>query len=98
MTSSPAGLEQSKPSCDRHTVPPDSNPDMTNQVVCDSNAFGTPCPPGASYPQTTAVKMPPPPANLATMANPCAGVPSNPWCPARRHHARPRKRRHRRRG
>jgi hypothetical protein len=56
------------------------------EVACDSQLL-FPCapPPGvpASYPQTTTVKLKPlPTARLATMPNPCAGVPVNPWCPA----------------
>jgi hypothetical protein len=88
-TSSPPGLQTTKPVCDRHTVPPDPNGPMTNDLVCDSQAFAgalpgvtsTPCtPPG--YPQATGVEMPPLPSNLQTMPNPCAGVPANPWCSA----------------
>jgi hypothetical protein len=101
IKSSPAGLEQSKPVCDRHTVPPDPNPRLTNQVACDASAFesllgvgGVPCPPGASYPPQTGTPMLPMPANLPTMPNPCAGVPANPWCPAHKHKH---KRKHRRR-
>lgn len=50
------------------------------------------CPPGANYPRQTQVVMHPLPgatgledpssANLPSMANPCQGVPANPWCPA----------------
>ena len=88
VTSSPSGLEQSKPTCDGHTVPPDSNPSFLNQVACDSQFFAallptgdTPCTPGSSYPRATKIVMPPlPTAQLPTMPNPCAGVPANPWC------------------
>jgi hypothetical protein len=81
VTSSPSGLQQSKPVCDRHTVPPDPNPQMTNEVACDSQALGTPCAPGSNYPQQTRVDMPPLPSNLPSMPDACAGVPANPWCP-----------------
>ncbi len=91
VTTSPAGLEQSKPICDRHSVPPDNNAPMTNDIICDSQAFaglapgiGTPCAPGTYYPQSTGVRMPPVPKHLKTMPNPCKGVPANPWC-AKRH-------------
>ena len=89
VTSSPAGLEQSKPVCDGHTVPPDENPSFLNQVACDSQFFAgiapgvssTPCTPGSSYPRATKVVMPPlPSAQLPTMPDPCAGVPANAWC------------------
>jgi hypothetical protein len=81
--SSPSNLQQSKPTCGK-TVPPDLNPSMTNQVLCDSQFTGTPCPPGAMYPQSTGVVMPPLPKGLKTMPNPCKGVPRNPWCPRKR--------------
>jgi|GEM_PF-175654 len=50
------------------------------------------CPPGANYPRRTQVVMHPLPgatsltdpssSSLPSMADPCAGVPANPWCPA----------------
>ena len=92
VTSSPPDLQTTKPACDGHTVPPDPNPELTNQVACDSQFFASllptgsePCTPGSNYPRQTAVVMPPlPPASqLASMADPCVGVPANPWCPAR---------------
>lgn len=59
---------------------------------------GTACPPGANYPRRTEVVLHPLPgavpaagrqalenpasATLATMPDPCQGVPPNPWCPA----------------
>ncbi len=85
VSSSPPDLETTKPTCGG-TVPPDPNPSMTNQVLCDSQFSGTPCPPGANYPQSTGVVMPPLPHGLKTMPNPCHGVPRNPWC--KRHHRR----------
>jgi hypothetical protein len=80
VTSSPSGLEQSKPACTGQSVAPDPNPSFTNQVLCDSQFSGTPCPPGATYPQVTKIQMPPLPKGLKTMPNPCAGVPANAWC------------------
>jgi hypothetical protein len=60
-------------------------------------ATGDLCLPGANYPRQTKIVMHPLPgakaghgrpaienpqsATLKTMANPCAGVPANPWCP-----------------
>jgi hypothetical protein len=89
VTSSPSGLEQSKPVCDGSTAAPDSNPPFLNQVACNSQFFASllptgdsPCTPGSSYPRRTGVVMHPlPPASqLESMPNPCAGVPANPWC------------------
>jgi hypothetical protein len=61
------------------------------QVACDSQFFESvvACPTGAGvhYPRLTKVEMPPLPQQK-TMANPCEGVPRNPWCPS---NPRPRK-------
>jgi hypothetical protein len=88
VTTSPSDLQQSKPTCGTNAAP-DPNPSFTNQVLCDSQFSGTPCPPGATYPQQTKIVMPPLPKGLHTMPNPCAGVPANPWCAtkSRSHHA-----------
>ncbi len=40
VTSSPSGLQQSKPTCGGDAAP-DPNPQMTNQVACDSQFFGS---------------------------------------------------------
>jgi hypothetical protein len=88
VTSSPPNLQQLKPVCDGHTVPPDPNPALTNQVACDSQFFAPlvptgsePCTPGSTYPRKTHVDMPPlPTSQLPSMPSPCAGVPKNPWC------------------
>ena len=89
FTESPSTLSTTNGSC-----PPPGWPSanaaeesvLIAEVACDSQLL-FPCnpPPGvpASYPQTTTVKLKPlPTARLATMPNPCAGVPVNPWCPA----------------
>jgi hypothetical protein len=64
---------------------------LTAQLVCASGpvlSIGgvTPqCPvgtPAANYPQSTGVRMMPIPHNLASMPDPCSGVPANPWCGA----------------
>jgi hypothetical protein len=85
LTTSPAGLEQSKPRCDGSTAAPDPNPAFTNQILCNTQLLSTPCTPGSTYPTRTTVTMHPLPKHLATMPNPCRGVPKNPWC--RRPHA-----------
>jgi hypothetical protein len=104
FTTTPSNAEQMYPSCNGQTVAPsDSNPQsaqFTEEVACDSQIYlalsvQPPCLPTDSYPRRTQVVMPalPPASQLPTMANPCAGVPANPWCPARkqrRHkHSRP---------
>jgi hypothetical protein len=85
VTSSPPNLQTTNSNCGQTAVVPDSNPEFTSQVLCDSMFAGpqTPCPPGAKYPRRQRVIMHPlPTSKLATMPNPCAGVPANPWCTA----------------
>jgi hypothetical protein len=93
LTSTPSNAEQMYPACTGKVVPPsDSNPQsavFTEEVACDSQITFAglsplPCLPTDHYPRVTNVVMHPlPPASeLATMPNPCAGVPTNPWCPA----------------
>jgi hypothetical protein len=80
LTTSPGGLQQSKPRCDGSTAAPDPNPSFTNQIFCDTQLLSTPCPPGSTYPRKTSVIVHPLPPGLATMPDPCKGVPPNPWC------------------
>ncbi|HEY8081436.1 MAG TPA: hypothetical protein VIE15_05035 [Acidimicrobiales bacterium] len=54
---------------------------LYHQALCDTG-FGS-CPPGSVYPKHGAVILHALP-KLPTMPNPCAGVPSNPWCKAGR--------------
>jgi hypothetical protein len=63
-----------------------------NEVLCDSQVELDPpnppsCPSGP-YPRMTQINdglHPLPPARqLPSMPNPCAGIPANPWCPARK--------------
>ena len=42
------------------------------------SGFG--CQPGDHYPRATHIVMHKLPKKLATMPNPCEGVPANPWC------------------
>jgi hypothetical protein len=59
-------------------------------LVCASpgavsvGSFVPTCPqtPVTNYPTPTTVTVMPIPHDLATMPDPCAGVPANPWCPA----------------
>jgi hypothetical protein len=87
-TTSPPGLETLYPRCTGKTVPPDANAVFTAEVSCDASAIsigpvpaGDFCLPSDHYPRSggrvVMHRLPP----LATMANPCAGVPANPWCP-----------------
>jgi hypothetical protein len=89
FTESPSTLSTTNGSCPARAWPSANAAEesvLIAEVACDSQLL-FPCspPPGvpASYPQTTTVKLKPlPTARLATMPNPCAGVPVNPWCPA----------------
>jgi hypothetical protein len=87
-STSPPLLQTLSPSCSGQTVPPDLNAPFIDEVACDSQSIsigpvtgGSVCPPGAHYPRRAQVVMHPLPPNLATMPDPCAGVPANPWCP-----------------
>ena len=75
--SAPANLEQTNPTCTGKSVVSDSGP-LLGQVLCDTG-FGT-CPAGASYPQPTGVEVHPLPKGLASMPDPCTGVPDSAWC------------------
>ena len=79
--SAPANLETPQPTA---AVPPtaaNTGGALLAQVLCDTG-FGT-CPAGAKYPKPTGVVMHPLPKTLASMPNPCAGVPANAWCVGR---------------
>ena len=54
--------------------------DLSLQVICATEAFGAcPATPGKSYPRLTKLDLPALKPQV-TMPDPCAGVPSNPWC------------------
>src|SRR2546430_306311 len=80
----PPGIETSaayQPSGGMCTSPNsgDQGP-LAAEALCDTQLVA-PCPglPGASYPRpATQFSLPPPPTNLASMPDPCAGVPRNP--------------------
>jgi hypothetical protein len=73
------------------TVKADPNDNFLYEAACDTEALGTSggsvvgCGPTDHYPRVKKVVMHklPPAKQLKTMKNPCSGVPSNPWCPAR---------------
>jgi hypothetical protein len=84
-TLAPAGaqaLQTLRPNCDgTPQTAGSSHPTFLNEVLCDSELTGTgTCTPTDHYPRMTHVVMHPLPKHLKTMPNPCAGVPSNPWC------------------
>jgi hypothetical protein len=84
LTTWPAGLETSEGTCGKPNYPDESDFNaLAIQAACAAHLL-LPCSPnspGMSYPGTTKVKLKPL-HKQATMPNPCAGVPSNPWCPS----------------
>ena len=76
--SAPANLEQLQPTCGVTTTTTNGDNALVAQVECDSRL--APCPAGSNYPAQTGVRLQALPKGLPSMANPCAGVPSNPWC------------------
>jgi hypothetical protein len=78
-------LQTTHPSCNGMPVfSGSSNAAFLAEVLCDSQVELSPgvpaaCPTG-QYPRRTHVIMHALPSHLATMPNPCAGVPANPWC------------------
>ncbi len=85
LTSSPSNLQATNATCGMIAAAADQNLPFVFQALCDTQVFGpgTPCIGGGRYPRRTKVVMHPLPKGLRSMPNPCAGVPSNPWC---RHH------------
>ncbi|HEV3281802.1 MAG TPA: hypothetical protein VG032_09385 [Acidimicrobiales bacterium] len=57
-----------------------TNTDLLLQLECDAGLLSGSLCSGANYPPPTSVVMHPLPT-LASMPNPCAGVPKNLWCP-----------------
>jgi hypothetical protein len=76
----PANLEQLQPTCGVTTTSTNLEGTLVTQVECDSRLAA--CPAGSNYPPQTGVTLAPLPQALPTMADPCAGVPSNAWCPS----------------
>jgi hypothetical protein len=93
VKSVPSNAEQLYPVCNGQTVTAtDSNnaqsQQFTEEVLCDSQVSlapgaAPPCTPTDRYPRQTKVVMHKLPRKLASMPNPCAGVPANPWCRAK---------------
>jgi hypothetical protein len=76
----PANLEQLQPTCGVPATSTNLDGPLVAQVECDSRLAT--CPAGSNYPAQTGVRLQAPPTGLPTMPNPCAGVPSNAWCPS----------------
>ncbi|MDX6286081.1 MAG: hypothetical protein QOG53_1566 [Frankiales bacterium] len=83
LTSDPLAV-QSNPLYSPCPAPHNANPEpaLLGELLCATQLVAD-CPtaPGATYPRTTGVSLHMPAAQT-TMPNPCAGVPTNPWCPA----------------
>jgi hypothetical protein len=80
ITSDPPSIESTHGTCGQpNSGDPISSP-LAAQATCDSQLVAS-CPsaPGANYPRSTDIKLPPLAAQT-TMPNPCAGVPANAWC------------------
>jgi hypothetical protein len=86
-------LEQEYPTCGGTAYVPNTTPEFTDEVGCDSgislaSGESAPCPPGSSYPRFNSADIHdglhklPPKRELKSMPHPCRGVPRNPWCPA----------------
>src|SRR3954447_1654859 len=79
-TSSPPGLQASKPVCGRQ-ADADTNTPLVNELICNTGLLTGACPAGSHYPRRKKVVMHPLPKGLTSMPDPCKGVPANPWCP-----------------
>jgi hypothetical protein len=93
VKSTPSNAQQVYPTCNGQSVPPSqTNPQsgqFTEEVLCDSQVSlspgsAPPCQPTDHYPRVSKVVLHRLPRNLASMPNPCAGVPANPWCRAKK--------------
>jgi hypothetical protein len=84
LTTSPANLEQTYPHCTGAAAPANTNVPLVLELLCgnEGSLVGATvsCPGGKPYPSRTHVVMHALPKKLPTMPDPCAGVPSNPWC------------------
>ncbi|MGH2881245.1 MAG: hypothetical protein ACRDPA_00845, partial [Solirubrobacteraceae bacterium] len=90
VVTTPSNLQQTYPTCNGQTVADSSDAagSFTNEVLCDAQvslAAGSkpPCLPSDHYPRRKKIVMHRLPKHLASMPNPCAGVPANPWCRAK---------------
>ena len=84
LTSDPAGIQTTHGQCGVPNSGNDLGSTLTAQVLCATQLLST-CAttPTTSYPRFASAPMPKM-ARQATMPNPCAGVPANAFCAARR--------------
>jgi hypothetical protein len=81
LTPDAAALQSSHQTCDGSPAPIAVNPEsFLDQVLCDTRVLVKACTSKHGYPLETKIVMHPLPKHLRSMPNPCAGVPSNPWC------------------
>jgi hypothetical protein len=78
LGAAPPYLEILQPTCGAPSTTTNLDGALVTQVECDTGLAS--CPAGARYPAKSAVQLEPLPRGLPTMADPCAGVPSNAWC------------------
>jgi hypothetical protein len=78
--SAPADLEKVQAKCGAVTTSSNTGGPLLDQVECDAGFV--PCSSTELYPKRTETLLAKVPGNLATMPNPCSGVPTNPWCPS----------------
>jgi hypothetical protein len=88
VKTSPSNLEQQYPVCNGQQVQATGFNQFTNEVLCDSQVSlapgsAPPCTASDHYPRVSKIVMHKLPRKLASMPNPCAGVPANPWCKAK---------------
>ena len=86
LTTSPDDLEQTHSVCTGAGAPANVNAPLVEEILCGNEGSlvggSIACPGGKPYPSPAQVVMHPLPKRLATMPDPCADVPVNPWCPA----------------
>ncbi|HEY6395822.1 MAG TPA: hypothetical protein VIX82_00060, partial [Solirubrobacteraceae bacterium] len=91
LTHDAAMLQQMHPHCNGAAASAEnSNSQFLPELLCDTGVSltsGPPSCPSGPYPKLTGLpQMHPLPKTLQSMPNPCAGVPSNPWCRKNGHH------------
>jgi hypothetical protein len=79
VTAAPADLETTHATCGVQNTGADLSSQLAAQLICDTELLGACDPSTGTYPRTTKVVMPRL-KRQRTMANPCAGIPANPWC------------------